>query len=296
MAGSARTGLAYPARESYVSPMNTSRPLAPRLAAVLAETTAIALSILGVPSASSAGVAPRVLPMPPSAPSSSPGGAGPGAVAYHYAAGEISAPSGEYGDGATATFTVEHPGQVPNGHSLAELAVESPAMDYSYVEAGWIVESNKAPHLFIFWWLSGTPECYDQGCGYVAYGKGIQPGAKLTTGSTLKLTWRHLGTNWWLIVNGERSGYYPDSLWSGAFTQTGFAQTFGEVAVAKGQTCHDMGNGKLGSSKKAATITNVGFMDGPSVALAKDVDDPTYNYTMALTGTSSMGYGGPGLC
>jgi hypothetical protein len=276
--------------------MNFSHPVASRLATAIAAAAALCLTVAATPSAGLAASSARFVPVPPRAPASIPGASGPADVAYHYAAGEISAPAGQYGDGASGTFQVEHPKQVPNGHSLAEIAVEDPAMDYSYIEAGWIVQHNSAPHLFIFWWLQQVPECYNQGCGYVQDGPGIQPGAKLKIGSTITLTWQHQDSNWWLIVNGKKSGYYPDSQWSGAFTQTGFAQTFGEVAVVKGRGCHDMGDGKLGSSKKAATITDVAFTDGPTVSLVKDVDDPTFNYTMALTGANSMGYGGPGLC
>lgn len=274
--------------------MNLTRPLPTRLATGLAVAATLALGFAGTSGSAATLDSARtgaLVPVPPGM-----HGFGPADTQYFYAAGEVQEPSGTLANGATATFTVEHPKQVPNGHSLAELAVEDPAMDYSYIEAGWIVQHNKAPHLFIFWWLQNTPECYDQGCGYVQSGNGIQPGAKLKTGSSITLTWQHSDGNWWLIVNGKKSGYYPDSQWSGAFDQTGFAQTFGEVAVVSGNICHDMGDGKPGASKKAATITGVQFVGGSAVALVKDVDDPAENYTMAVTGADSMGYGGPGLC
>jgi hypothetical protein len=221
---------------------------------------------------------------------------------FYYAAGEISGDVADpYAKGATATFTVEKPKQVPGGsrsdHSLAELAVENPAMTYSYVEAGWIVRNGKGPKLFIFWWDEGTPHCYNQGCGYVAKGPGLQPGAALERGSTITLTWRHKHHKWWLEVDGQRSGYYPDDQWTNPFVETGFAQVFGEVAVDQGfPVCDDMGNGKDSSRSRAATITDVAFLDKPPVTLGYDIDDPDHGYTVTLTGPESLRYGGPGLC
>ena len=236
-----------------------------------------------------AGSLPAV-PVPPGAPLAAP-------YDYYYGAAETQQLTSDYAAGASATFTVEHPKQVPSGHSLSELAVESPAMDYSYIEAGWIVTKNRPPRLFIFWWIKGAPQCYNQGCGYVAKGAGVQPGAKLRAGTTVTLTWQHVGDKWWLLVDGQRSGYYPDALWSGAFTETGFAQVFGEVAVKDGQpVCTDMGNGKAAARPTAAAVTDVSFVDGPPVALVKDVDARAHHYTLVLTGDTSMRYGGPGDC
>jgi hypothetical protein len=170
-------------------------------------------------------------------------------------------------------------------------------MDYSYIEAGWIVTRHSDPQLFIFWWDQGVPKCYNQGCGYVQDGSGIQPGQTLPTHTTITLTWKHTSGKWWLLVNGERSGYYPDDQWTGDFTSTGFAQVFGEVAVKDGQqVCTDMGNGHLAAKRRAAAVTDVSFVGGPDVTLVRDVDDPSHNYTMVLTSDTSMRYGGPGLC
>lgn len=219
------------------------------------------------------------------------------AIAYHYAAGEIQEPTGTAAKGATATFIVEHPKQVRTGHSLAELAVEDPAMDYSYIEAGWIVNPHQSPELFIFWWDQSVPKCYDQGCGYVESGHGIQPGTTLEPGTSITLAWEHRHEKWWLFVNGQRSGFYPDAQWGGAFTRTGFAQTFGEVAVNdQDPVCTDMGNGKDSSDPSAASITEVSFFKGSPAALVKDVDDPDFGYTMTVAGDASMRYGGPGTC
>jgi neprosin-like protein len=255
----------------------------------------VAGSCLGLTVPSSAGAEP-----PGAVPASHPGFPGLRSAAtwdYHYAAAETQQLSQDYARGASATFDVEHPGQVRTGHSLAEIAVESPAMDYSYIEAGWIVTPRQAPQLFIFWWDQGLPECYNQGCGYVAQGPGLQPGATLEPHTTLQLTWRHARGKWWLIVDGKRSGYYPDDQWTGDFTSTGFAQVFGEVAIKDGKpVCTDMGDGRLADTRRAAAVSDVSFVGGPAVTLLPDVDEPQYNYTLRLTSDTSMRYGGPGLC
>jgi hypothetical protein len=216
---------------------------------------------------------------------------------YFYAAAATQQLNGDYAKGASATFVVEHPKQVRTGHSLAELAVESPAMDYSYIEAGWIVTPHEKPQLFVFWWDQQVPKCYNQGCGWVQDGDGIQPGATLRAHSTLKLAWRQQHGDWVLYVDGERSGYYPDSQWTGSFSKTGFAQVFGEVAIKDPKpVCADMGDGKPGDDPDAATISDVSFVHGPPVDLRYDLDDPGHNYTLDLRSGTSIGYGGPGVC
>jgi neprosin-like protein len=275
------------------------RAMLPRAAAILGVSLALALAFAAPGSTAQAGstTAPAAaVPGPPDAPSTTAG------VDFYYAAGAISGDIDDpYAKGVTATFTVEKPRQVPGGarsdHSLAELAVENPAMTYSYVEAGWIVRNGAPPKLFIFWWDEGTPKCYNQGCGYVQKGPGIQPGTELDRGATIALTWEHRHSKWWLEVDGKKSGYYPDNQWTNPFAETGFAQVFGEVAVDQGYpVCDDMGNGKDSSRARAASITSVAFLDKPPVPVVYDTDDPAHGYTVSITGTDSLRYGGPGLC
>lgn len=254
-------------------------------------TLGLAMQVGPPVTSSSAGVA-SAIPRPPGIPQSR-----AATWDYYYGAAETQELTGDYAAGVTATFQVEHPKQVRNGHSLAEMAVSSPSLDYTYIEAGWIVTRKQQPQLFIFWWDQGTPECYNQGCGYVSKGPGIQPGSVLQKGSTVTLAWQQKHGKWWLIVNGKKSGYYPDDQWSEDFSSTGFAQVFGEVAVKDGTPiCTDMGNGKLSTKAKAASITDVAFIDGPAMQLVKDTDNPEHNYTVDVTSDTSARYGGPGDC
>ncbi len=157
--------------------------------------------------------------------------------------------------------------------------------------------ADKQPRLFIFWWDQGTPKCYDLGCGFVLKGPGLQPGTTLPTGSSLSLGWRHKHHKWWLTVDGQRSGYYPDDQWTAGFPAAGFMQVFGEVAVDQGfPVCDDMGNGKPAARSRAASVTDAAFAGGPSMALKLDIEDPDFGYTVKVTGQDSMRYGGPGLC
>jgi Neprosin len=219
---------------------------------------------------------------------------------FHYAEATTQHLIDDFAEGASATFTVELPGQVPGmgrqDHSLAEIAVESPALDQSFVEAGWIVENNNNPKLFVFWWKHGNPQCYNE-CGYVQDGRGLQPGTTLEVGSVITLKWRHHNSKWWLYVNGDKSGYYPDKQWKGEFTSTTLVKVFGEVAIDKGvPVCDDMGNGLPPTDADAASVTFVSFVEGPPVKLVKGVETPKHNYTVELTGDTSMRYGGPGDC
>ena len=265
------------------------------LSAFLSATFVLGLSIAGGggPSALPAAAADSSTPLPV------PPGLHTPAVSYdyYYAAAATQQLDQGLAKGASATLVVEAPKQVRKGHSLAEIAVESPAMDYSYIEAGWIVNPHQRPQLFIFWWDQGVPKCYNQGCGYVADGPGLQPGATLEKHATLSLTWQHKAHKWVLMVNDRRSGYYPDDQWTGDFERTGFAQVFGEVAVKDGDpVCTDMGDGKVGTDPKAATINDVAFIAGPAVTLQYDLDDPAHNYLLDIRSDTAMGYGGPGVC
>jgi len=200
--------------------------------------------------------------------------------------------------GGSATFTVHHPRQVWSGdHSLAEIAVRAPGRQFNYVEAGWIVTPGEPTRLFIFWWRDGQGHCYNFGCGFVSKGPGLQPGTRLTLGSKLRLTWSHRNHRWWLVVNGRRSGYYPDRLWDGTFTGTKWFQVFGEIAHQPDQSlCDDMGTGRTPWVPGSGWAGRVSFVDGPNVHLSREVAAPADNYGLRLTSQNSIRYGGPGRC
>jgi hypothetical protein len=247
--------------------------------------------------------APTSSAPPPTPPTYAGGAGGPGATprsgvtSYKYAA--VGTQHLRYAArGGSATFTVHHPRQVWNGdHSLTEIAVRAPGSSFSYVEAGWIVNPGEPTRLFIFWWRDGQGHCYDFGCGFVSKGPGLKPGARLTVGTRIRLTWAHRNHRWWLVVNGRRSGYYPDNLWDGTFTRTKWFQVFGEIAHQPDQSlCEDMGTGRTPWQLRSGRVGRVSFVDGPNVHLSRQVAAPADNYGLRLTSQNSFRYGGPGHC
>jgi hypothetical protein len=215
------------------------------------------------------------------------------AAAYQY----LDAPA----PGFQATFTVENPAQVRSSrrsthHSLGQIGVGQRS-DRSQLEAGWTRERG-TPRLFVFRRpADGSGTCYNK-CGFVKKGPGKKPGAKVEPGSTLTVGFQHVGKRWWLLVNGKRSGFYPDRLWKGrTFTGTDLSQVWGEVTVDHGKApCVDMGNGTSPLAGPAAQITAVTWIGGPPTALAISSQTDAGLYDAVLTGADSMAYGGPGAC
>ncbi len=217
---------------------------------------------------------------------------------YHYAAAyahSVVSPASGFG----ATLTVHRPKDVRRDgreHSLGQIGVGS-TNGYPYVEAGWRLARGTKPRLFVYWRPQGSGDtCYNLGCGFKLKGPGKRPGSKLRPGSTITVAFEHVGSKWWLLVNGKRSGFYPDRLWKGQFTATDFAQAFGEVHVPrKRRVCADMGNGKP-PGQGAASVTNAYFSNGVPVVFTAQPYNDTANYGFALTGPDSFEYGGPGAC
>jgi hypothetical protein len=221
---------------------------------------------------------------------------------YYYAEAFQSFASGAYRSRLAATFTVHHPGQVVNSpkradHSLAEIAVRAPNLKFTFVEAGWMQAGTKTkPQLFVYWWRHGNGQCYNFGCGFVRAGHGLRPGRPLNPGARIRLSWSHHNHKWWLAVNGKTSGYYPDKLWNGDFTQAEGVQLFGEVAVKRGvRGCDDMGNGRWPGNPKSAKVFDVSYNRG-TVDLRKGTVTAPKRYRLTLTGNRSFRYGGPSIC
>ncbi|HUI60741.1 MAG TPA: neprosin family prolyl endopeptidase, partial [Steroidobacteraceae bacterium] len=214
--------------------------------------------------------------------------------------------AGRYARGVKATLLVEHP-PIPAGatldHSLAEIAAFDPSIPGTLIEAGWMSEAasqGPTPRLFVAYWVRGqqvacfVPLCVVGGGWVQTASPAIQPGgrvAALRTGSRVRLEWRQSNRRWWLLVNGKRVGYYPDSLWQGQFTHIYTAEVFGEVLYRSGE-CIQMGNGKWPWRRGAASISDVAFIGGPSVSLRRRFVSPGYG--LRLTGANSFRYGGPG--
>lgn len=182
-------------------------------------------------------------------------------------------------------------------HSLTEVTVQS-ADSQQIIEAGWTKDpalngGSTDPHLFVYWWKNGAPQCYN-GCGWVDYAPNtMDVGDSLIAnyGTSTRFIIQYSAGNWWVAVGGAWVGYYPDTLWSAAtpsgpgvtFTQGGFFQAFGEVASSVVKSCTDMGNGYQGTA--AQTLANrVG-----SIALYNTVPATAVNFTVSVQPSTLAG-------
>jgi hypothetical protein len=215
-------------------------------------------------------------------------------VFFHYNVGSQAAVT----DGAYANFSINKPTLAGSDyHTLAELAVQS-GNGSQIVEVGWnvdqVVNGDDDPHLFVFHWVNGQPACYN-GCGFVQYSANISPGDTIPQNVTKRLGIQYYNGAWWIAYDTEWVGYYPASLWSGGFIQSGMVQVFGEVAAASATPCTDMGNGLHGAADStAARIGSVSYINGPTVDMY--VRSTSDHYDVAKLSGRTFRYGGPGAC
>ncbi|HST49551.1 neprosin family prolyl endopeptidase [Jatrophihabitans sp.] len=203
-------------------------------------------------------------------------------------------------DGAYMSTPVQSPAvSSADWHSLAELAVES-ADGRQIIEIGWRIyrPDGPTPRLFVYHWVNGVGSCYNTGCGYVSNSSTITPGMALTPSSTpVQFAIEYFQGNWWYGYNGTWFGYLPGSLWSGTFTKAGLVQEFGEVSSTVARPCTDMGNGYLGTSASAVSVSGVGYYNSTTAAnLTRVTPDDSTLYDSQLTSANSFRYGGPGAC
>jgi len=219
-------------------------------------------------------------------------------VDYFYAVGSQTADS----DGAYANIVVAKP-NLDKGdfHTLAEISVQS-ADGSNTVEVGWNVDrtvnGDEDPHLFVFHWVNGVQSCYNA-CGFTQYSKTTTPGDTLPLNVTRQFGIQHFGGNWWVAYDSEWIGYYPDSLWNGAYTRAGVQQFFGEVAASNTTPCTAMGNGVDANSTSAARFGSVALLNASAVASVavrtlgpdKETASP---YPLVALSTRTFRFGGPG--
>ncbi|SFF30388.1 protein of unknown function [Actinoplanes philippinensis] len=215
-------------------------------------------------------------------------------VLFHYNVGSQAAVT----DGAYANFSINKPSlALTDFHTLAELAVQS-SNGNQIVEVGWtvdrLVNGDSDPHLFVYHWVNGVPTCYN-GCGFVQYSANISPGDTLPENATKRLGIQYYSGAWWIAYDTEWVGYFPGTLWSGNFTQSGMIQAFGEVAGISLLPCTDMGNGLNGATNSsAARIGSVSYINGPAVDLYVRSTSP--HYDVAKLSGRTFRYGGDGAC
>lgn len=192
-------------------------------------------------------------------------------------------------------------GVTSDGHSLQELALQSSSdtTTANTVEIGWTVDpgvnGDYRPHLFVYHWVNGQGSCYN-GCGFVQTSSTVRAGMALSPGSTGTFTLYNYGGNWWAYYNNVPFGYFPGSLWNGAFTTAYSIASFGEVAASSQPSCTQMGDGVYGSNSGSSSISDFqlyGSSSAPRFTMT-ETDPSSYNYG-SVTGTS-FNLGGPGGC
>jgi hypothetical protein len=187
-----------------------------------------------------------------------------------------------------------------DAHTLFEIAAQDSSLN-QIVEVGWTVDravnGDALPHLFVFHWINGVPQCYN-GCGWVQVSATRYPGMTVQATNTPQgYGIQYYNGNWWVYYQGESIGYFPGSRWGGTYTQMGLAQWFGEVAASNTAPGTDMGNGLFGTASGAATVNNLYFLlpNGTSTwaSVSSNVTHPSLYNVGSLT-TTSFKYGGPG--
>ena len=201
--------------------------------------------------------------------------------------------------GASVNFTQAKPRLgTADYHTLTELAVQS-SDGQQIVEVGWIVapaiNGDLEPHIFVYHWVNRVPTCYN-GCGFVGVATPVPAGGKVKVGAVGTFKIQYASSRWNVYYNGNRIGYYPESLWSGKYTSAGLIQVFGEVsATDKGAPLSQMGNGLIGSNIHSAAIDHFTLFNTKSAPALYDYryGNPRA-YSIGVSNATSLHFGGPG--
>jgi hypothetical protein len=212
-------------------------------------------------------------------------------------------------DGGGMTFSVDRPVYVNTGgegHTLNEISVQGGANNGNIVELGWTVSTDQNgdadPHIFVFHWLNWAPTCYN-GCGWQQVSNTYYPGQNIAglVGYEIYVGYVFYGGNWWAWFNGQWLGYFPGTLWQGAFSKAAVIQWFGEVATNNGVPPKtQMGDGVLPPPRTAAHMFTLCDVDAKKWAcLIRDQQQlglpaVARYYDIKRTGHGDTRYGGPG--
>jgi hypothetical protein len=206
--------------------------------------------------------------------------------------------------GAFATMMIAKPTlKKDDYHTLSEIAVQSED-GRQIVEIGWNVDravnGDEDPHLFVFHWVNRKAACYNA-CGFVQHSKTVKPGDTLAYGSAKYFGIQFRQDGWWVAYDSEWIGYFPAQLWRDegvTFERSGLVQFFGEVAASGPHSCTEMGTGKVPPADLvkepdpgSAYITNVGYVDGPEVAL--NIYTTNSGFTVSRKSNRTFRFGGP---
>jgi hypothetical protein len=216
-------------------------------------------------------------------------------------------------DGAGMTQSIERPvyvniaGPTNAGHSLNEIALMDGLGINNVVELGWFVSTDvygdPDPHIFVYHWIGAQETCYDD-CGWQQVSGTYYPGQNIgaSVGKQVYVGYVYYQGNWWAWFDDQWMGYFPGSIWNGAFAKTARIQWFGEVASLNGippQT--QMGSGQFPSAPASASMSTLCDVDAVAwvcwyrdqQVLASTPPNPV-DYDIQHTGFGAVRYGGPG--
>lgn len=201
--------------------------------------------------------------------------------------------------GASVTISIAQPKidakDGASAHSLGELYDSNNAGDA--VEIGWIVSKGLygdfLTHLFVYHWVNGADSCYDV-CGFVSTSSTIKPGMVLKPGTTATIGSQFLIKRWWLTYNGVRIGYFPGTIWGNLFTNPSWAEAYGEVYSTLQAPQTQMGNGIIGGTNGATTLSNFTLLNSTAQTSSYDSTAPTAYDIVPLKGVNEYSFGGPG--
>jgi len=204
-------------------------------------------------------------------------------------------------DGGGVVTKVENPA-ISSGsgtHSLFEISVQGGTGNGNIVEIGWIKNvGDAAPRLFIFHWKAFVPGCYN-GCGWVQWSPSIVPGMVVNAGSESYMGWVYYQGNWWAWYANQWVGYFPGTIWDGAYNKVSLVQWFGEVYESDPTPETDMGNGRRPVDAAAARMWYPCTVDAAAwvcwIHPTPSLTTPSIPwYTIQNVGGSAHRYGGPG--
>jgi hypothetical protein len=180
-------------------------------------------------------------------------------------------------------------------HSDAEIYVNGSNGDA--VEVNDIVGSGSStPKLLVDFWKGGG--VYDSDFVAVS-GAPIKNGDDMPTTGTFTIKVEYVNSQWQVYYNGEEVGYYPESVFSNAFTQATRVDIYGEVeGTITEQTTSQMGNGLLGTNPNSSYFSNyslIGSSSAPDLTVAGPSGDAASVYSVGLETLTGFHYGGPGF-
>jgi hypothetical protein len=231
--------------------------------------------------------------------------------------------------GLSGHFLAEKPylALIEKGHSNGQLAISSSSSSgASRVEIGWRVAADEPdlnPHLFVAWSAANFAQwCRNSGgadnvwpvnnttCFVPLPEATLKPNDILVPGKGYTFKVIHLATGienkssvpgWYIFVDDNPIGYYPDTYWSGTFTTAAIGQWFGEVDANTPTPTTAMGSGLFGSAANAASISAMTYYDLTGAAQNTSPTAAPYPTTVASwysAGSQSTSganpYGGPG--